>query len=196
MKSKKFDSLAGPSAILAGTFALLYAISFVVLQNNMFNALFLLLGGLAAAVVATALYQRLRDTHAAYALLAFVFSVGAAAGAMIHGGYDLSNALHPPATINLDLPNPVDPRGLLTFGVAGMGLFLVSWLMANTEKFPKNLAYLGYLSATLMIVLYVGRLVILDATSPAILLPAALEGFVVNPLWCLWLGTVLLRSKK
>lgn len=195
MKSKKFDSLAGPAAILAGTFALLYAISFVVLKNAMLSALFLLLGGLAAAVVATALYERLRETHASYALLAFVLSAGAAAGAMIHGGYDLSNALHPPAVINLDLPSPVDPRGLLTFGVAGLGLFLVSWLMANNKTFPKNLAYLGYLSATIMVVLYVGRLVILDATSPAILGPAALEGFIVNPLWYLWLGTVLSRKK-
>lgn len=195
MKSKRFDALAGPAAIMAGTFALLYAVSFVVLQNNMLSALFLLLGGLAGAVVSTALYARLRDTHADYALLAFVLSVGAVAGAMIHGGYDLSNALHPPAAINLDLPNPVDPRGLLTFGVAGVGLFIVSWLMANTKKFPKNLSNLGYLSAVLMVVLYVGRLVILDASSPAILGPAALEGFVVNPLWYLWLGAVLSRKK-
>ncbi len=195
MKTKSFDSLAAWSAIFAAVFALLYAISFVVLQSDLLSALFLLLGGLSAAIVMTALYQRLRDTHASYALLAFVLSVGAAAGAMVHGGYDLSNALHPPATINLDLPSPIDPRGLLTFGLAGVGLFLVSWLMAHNRTFPKNLAYLGYLSAALMVILYLGRLVILQATSPAILLPAALEGFAVNPLWYLWLGVVLRRAK-
>jgi hypothetical protein len=195
MKTKSFDSLAGWSAIFAAVFALLYAISFVVLKSDLLSALFLLLGGLAAAIVMTALYQRLRDTQAAYALLAFVLSAGAAAGAMIHGGYDLSNALHPPATINLDLPNPVDPRGLLTFGLAGVSLFVICWLMSHNKTFPKNLAYLGYLSALLMIVLYLGRLVILNATSPAILLPAALEGFIVNPLWYLWLGIVLRRAK-
>lgn len=195
MKTKSFDSLAGWSAIFAAVFALLYAISFVVLKSDLLSALFLLLGGLAAAIVMTALYQRLRDTQASYALLAFVLSAGAAAGAMIHGGYDLSNALHPPATINLDLPNPVDPRGLLTFGLAGVGLFVICWLMSHNKTFPKNLAYLGYLSALLMIVLYLGRLVILNATSPTILLPAALEGFIVNPLWYLWLGFVLRRAK-
>jgi hypothetical protein len=195
MKTKSFDSLAAWSAIFAAVFALLYAISFVVLKSDLLSALFLLLGGVAAAIVMTALYQRLRDTQASYALLAFVLSAGAAAGAMIHGGYDLSNALHPPATINLDLPNPVDPRGMLTFGLAGVGLFVICWLMSHNKTFPKNLAYLGYLSALLMIVLYLGRLVILNATSPAILLPAALEGFIVNPLWYLWLGIVLRRAK-
>lgn len=196
MNKKTFNKLSAWAAILAAVFALAYAIAFVVLQSAMLSSLFLLLGGLAAAVVATALYQRLKDTQGSFALLAFVLSAGAAAGAMIHGGYDLSNALHPPATINLDLPNSVDPRGLLTFGVAGVGLFVVSWLMANTKEFPKNLANLGYLSALLMVILYVGRLVILDASSPAILGPAALEGFVVNPLWYLWLGSFLLGSKK
>lgn len=195
MKTKSFERLAAWSAILAGLFGLLYSISFVFLQNNLTSAVFLLLGGLAAAVVMTALYQRLRDTHEAYALLAFVLSVGAAAGAMIHGGYDLSNTLHPPAALNLDLPNPVDPRGLLTFGVAGIGLFLFSWLMAHNKAFPKNLSRLGYISAILMIVLYLGRLIVLQATSPVIVLPALLEGFIVNPLWYVWLGNTWLRKK-
>jgi hypothetical protein len=194
MKTKSFERLAAWSAILAGVFGLLYSISFVFLQNNLFSAKFLMLGGLAAAVVMTALYQRLRDTQEAYALLAFVLSVGAAAGAMIHGGYDLSNTLHPPAALNLDLPNPVDPRGLLTFGVAGAGLFLFSWLMRHNKKFPKGLSTLGYVSATLMILLYLGRLVVLQATSPVIVVPALLEGFIVNPLWYLWLGTWLRKK--
>jgi hypothetical protein len=194
MKTKSFDRLAAWSAILAGVFGLLYSISFVFLQNNLTSAVFLMLGGLAAAVVMTALYQRLRETHEGYALLAFVLSVGAAAGAMIHGGYDLANTLHPPATLNLDLPNPVDPRGLLTFGVAGVGLLLFSWLMRHNKKFPKGLGTLGYVSATLMIVLYLGRLIVLQATSPVIVVPALLEGFIVNPLWCLWLGTWLRRK--
>ncbi|MEX1071084.1 MAG: hypothetical protein WEC37_00510, partial [Anaerolineales bacterium] len=114
MKTKSFDVLAARLAMFAAAFGLLYSISFVFLQNNLLSALFLMLGGLAVTVVMTALYQRLRETQASYALLGFVLSLAAAAGSLIHGGYDLSNALHPPATINLDLPNPVDPRGLLT----------------------------------------------------------------------------------
>jgi len=195
MKTKSFDRLAAWFAIFAAVFALLYSVSFVFLQNDLLSALFLLLGGFSATIVMTALYQHLRETQASFALLAYVLSVGGAAGALIHGGYDLSNALHPPAALNLDLPNPIDPRGLLTFGVAGIGLLLFSWLMAHTKTFPKGVSTLGYVSALLMIVLYLGRLIILQATSPAIVLPALLEGFVVNPLWYLWLGITLLRRK-
>jgi hypothetical protein len=195
MKEKSFNRLAAWCAVLAGLSGLAYAISFVVLMSVMLSALFLMLGGIFAAVVAVALYQRLQKTQAAYALMAFVFSAGAAAGAIIHGGYDLSNALHPPATFNLDLPNPVDPRGLLTFGVAAAGMFFISQLMTHTKGFPKNLGRLGYLSSALMAALYVGRLVILQATNPAIVIPALLEGFIVNPLWYLWLGRVWLRGK-
>jgi hypothetical protein len=193
MKSGLFGSLASLSAVLAGVFGLVYSVAFVVLRSDALSALFLLLGGLAMIAVMTALYQANRASDASFALLAFALSAGAAAGSLIHGGYDLSNALHPPASLNTDLPSPIDPRGILTFGVAGIGVFLWSWLMARNSAFPNGLRYLGYVSALLMIVLYLGRLIILQASSPAILIPAALEGFVVNPLWFLWLGFGPLR---
>ena len=193
MKTGSFGSLASASAVLAAVFGLLYSVAFVVLKSDVLSALFLLLGGLAMIVVITALYRLNRDAEASFALLAFALSAGAAAGSLIHGGYDLSNALHPPASLNADLRSPIDPRGLLTFGIAGIGVFLWSWLMTRNPAFPNGLRYLGYVSALLMIVLYLGRLIILQATSPAILIPAALEGFVINPAWYLWLGLGPLR---
>ena len=57
-------------------------------------------------------------------------------------------------------------------------------------------AYLGYVSAILMILLYLGRLIILQATSLAIVIPALLEGFIVNPLWYIWLGLTLMRNQS
>jgi hypothetical protein len=120
--------------------------------------------------------------------LGLLLSVSAALGSAIHGGYDLANALHPPTSPNSDLPNAIDPRGLLTFGMAGLGLFTLSLLMNRESSFPKRLVYLGYVSAALMIVLYLGRLIILEATNLAIVVPALLEGFIVNPLWYVWLG--------
>jgi hypothetical protein len=189
-----FETFAGWAAILVGLSGFLYSIAFIVLQNNLLNALFLLLGGLFSIPALTALYQHLRATESGFALLGLIFSLGGALGSAIHGGYDLSNALHPPASPNLDLPNPIDPRGLLTFGIAGLGLFLLAWLLARDMRFPKTLAYLGYVSAVLMIILYLGRLVILQATNPVIVIPALLEGFIVNPIWYIWLGRVFLRG--
>jgi hypothetical protein len=154
-----------------------------------------MLGGLFSTAALTALYQRLRGTESGFALLGLLLTLSAALGSAIHGGYDLSNALHPPASLNPDLPNPIDPRGLLTFGIAGLGLFLLSRLMTQNRNFPKGLAYFGMLSAILMIVLYLGRLIILQATSLAIVIPALLEGFLVNPIWYIWLGVTLRRDQ-
>ena len=194
MKSS-FEKFVGWSAVLAGLSGFLYSISFIVLQSDLLSALFLMLGGLFSAAALTALYQRLRETESGFALLGLLLSFSAALGSAIHGGYDLANALHPPASATGG-PNPVDPRGLLTFGVAGLGLFLLSWLINQDMRFPKRLASLGYLSAILMTVLYLGRLIIVQATSPVIVIPALLEGFIVNPLWYIWLGLTFLRSQS
>ena len=190
-----FEKFAGWGAILAGLSGFLYSISFIVLQNELLSALFLMLGGLFSTSALTAIYQRLRGTENGFALLGFAFGLSAALGSAIHGGYNLANAIHPPASSIAGLPSAIDPRGLLTFGVAGLGLFILSWLMTQEMRFPKGLAYLGYLSAILMIILYLGRLIILQATSLVIVIPALLEGFIVNPLWYVWLGLTLIRSQ-
>ncbi|HET6821197.1 MAG TPA: hypothetical protein VFH34_01045 [Anaerolineales bacterium] len=193
METEQFAKFAGWSAILAGLSGFLYSISFIVLQDNLLSALFLLLGGLFSTAALTALYQRVRETESGFALLGFLLSLSAALGSAVHGGYDLANVLHPPVSPNTDLPSAIDPRGLLTFGVAGLGLFILSWLIAQDRSFPKVLVYVGYLSAFLMIVLYLGRLILLEATNLAIVIPALLEGFIVNPLWYVWLGRSLIK---
>jgi hypothetical protein len=191
-----FDRFAGWSAVLAGISGFLYSVSFIVLRNDLLSALFLLLGGLFSTAALAALYERLRGTESGFALLGLLLSLAGVLGAAIHGGYDLANALHPPTSPNTDLPNAIDPRGLLTFGVSGLGLFLLTRLMTQTMSFPNGLAYLGYLSAVLMVILYLGRLIILQATSLAIVIPALLEGFIVNPLWYVWLGINFVRGPR
>jgi hypothetical protein len=195
MKSS-FEKFAGWMALLAGISGFLYSVAFIVLQNNLLSALFLLLGGIFSSAALTALYQHLRGAESGFALFGLLLALSAALGSAIHGGYDLANALHPPASLNTDLPNPIDPRGLLTFGIAGLGLFLLGWLMTQEIRFPKNLAYLGMLSAILMIILYLGRLIILQATSLVIVIPALLEGFLINPIWYLGLGLTFLRDQS
>jgi hypothetical protein len=189
-----FEKFSGWMAILAGSSGFLYAVAFIVLQSNLFSALFLLLGGLFSVPALIGLYQRLHGIEEGFALLGLLVTLSAALGSAIHGGYDLSNTLHPPASLSPELPNPIDPRGLLTFGIAGLGLFVLSWLMTQSMNFPKGLAYLGTLSAILMIVLYLGRLIILQATSLVIVIPALLEGFIVNPIWYIWLGLRFFRD--
>lgn len=191
-----FERFAGACAIITGILGLLYAISFVVLRNAALSSLFLLLGGLFSLPMQTAVYQRFTATKPAFARWAFLLSISGAFGALIHGGYDLANALHPPAisAAQINLPDAIDPRGLLVFGLAGLGLFLVAWLIRQDRLFPRVLSYWGYLAAALLVVLYLGRLIILDPTNPVILVAALLSGFVFNPVWSIWLGSRLLRG--
>jgi hypothetical protein len=195
-ESISFDRHTGVAAIVAGVAGFLYSIAFVVLTNPLTYSLCLMVGGLATTVVMVALYQHLRAVEPGVALLGLLLGVLAALGSVIHGGYDLGNAINPPATTNADLPSQIDPRGLLTFGIAGLALFAFSWLMSKSARFSRSLAYLGYLLAALLVVTYLGRLIILDAKSPAVLGPAAVTGFIVNPLWYILLGLSLMKSNR
>jgi hypothetical protein len=200
-----FPRFAGPSAILAGIIGFLYSLAFIVITpaapvlGGLLSALFLLLGGLLSTAALVAVYSRLRKIEAAFALWALLLALAGALGSAVHGGYDLANSINPPVSAPpglADLPSQIDPRGLLTFGVTGIGLFVIAWLMGRDGGFPRGLSYLGYLLAILLVILYLGRLIVLQASSPVIIVPALLAGFLVNPLWYIWLGIALWREQR
>ena len=193
-RSVTFERFAGVCAILAGVSGLLYALAFVVLKDELLSGLFLMLSGLLTTAALVAVYERLRETDPSFALLALLLGIAGALGSAVHGGYDLANVINPPASMP-DLPSPVDPRGLLTFGVAGVALLTASWLIVRGRRFPRGLGYLGYVSAILLLALYPGRLIFLDPTNPVILVPALLNGFLVDPIFYIWLGLALLRGR-
>ncbi|MBI3762623.1 MAG: hypothetical protein HY260_12300 [Chloroflexi bacterium] len=203
MQSKSFEKFAGVCGILAGIVGFLYSVAFIVIQRRAPNlggllaALFLALAGLLTTAVVIGVYNRLRETDAAFALWALVLGLAGALGSLMHGGYDLGNAINVPESIpaNLaNLPSQVDPRGLLTFGAAGLAVFVVAWLIGKGDQFPKGLGYLGYLLSILLVVIYLGRLIVLNAASPLIVIPAVLTGFLINPAWNIWLGLSLWRG--
>jgi hypothetical protein len=198
LQSTAYERFAGGSAILTGIAGFLYAVAFIVLRDTLLSALFLLLNGLLSTAALVAVYRRLRATDADFALWALLLGLVGGLGATIHGGYDLANALNPSdaAASAVALPSAIDPRGLLTFGMAGISLFVVAWLIRRGRHLPIGLSYLGYLSALLLIILYVGRLVILNPGHPIILGPALLNGFLVTPAWYIWLGMVLWRGRE
>jgi hypothetical protein len=190
-----FERFAGVCAVGAGLVGFLYSVAFVVLRSAELSALFLLLVGLLTTVALLGVYQRVKGVEQGFAQLGVVLALVGSFGAAIHGGYDLANALHPPASPNLDLPSQIDPRGLLTFGITGLGLWTLARLIASRASgLPRGLGYLGYLAGVLGVVLYLGRLIVLDAGSPLILAPALLAGFVVNPALYVWLGLALRRE--
>jgi hypothetical protein len=180
-------------AIVAGLSGFLYAVSFILLPNisprlsAVLSATFLLALGFFATGAFVGLHRRLRSAGPHAGTWALVLLMAGAFGAVTHGGYDLANQLHPPSALNTDLASQVDPRGLLTFAVTGLGLIVASSLMIRSEQ-SNGLGYLGFLSGILLLVLYLGRLIVLEPSSPVILIPALINGFILGPAWYLWLG--------
>jgi hypothetical protein len=200
-----FVRLAGPCAVLAGIMGFLYSVAFIIVARSvpglgaLLSAVFLTLAGLLSSVALIGLYLQVRETKADFALLGLVFGLAGAIGSALHGSYDLANAINPPDSnlLNLaNLPSQVDPRGFLTFGVAGLGLIVFAGLIQRSEQLPKSLGTLAYVLAALLIIVYLGRLIVLDATSWLIVIPVVLVGFIVNPIWYTWLGVALLRAQR
>ena len=202
MSPRTFAKFAGGCAILAGVFGLLYAIAFIVVGaqdedlGKRLSAFFLMVGSFLSTVALVGLYSRVREAGQDFALWALLIGTIGAIGAAVHGGYDLALALAPSTTAPAGLPSQIDPRGLLTFGATGLALLVFALLIGRTEDLPKGLAYLGCAVAALFLVLYSGRLVIVEATNPIIVIPAVVTGFLANPAWYVWLGVSLWRERR
>lgn len=197
MGVKSFERFGGSMGILAGIAGFLYAVAFIILRNALLSSLFLMLVGVFSTGALVALYYRLRQTDIAFGLWALLMGIAGAFGSAVHGGYDLAYNVNVPSPAPppelMALPSQVDPRGLLTFGFTGIALFTFSWLILRSRVLPSTLGYVGYLSAVLLIALYLGRLIVLDPANPVILVPALLNGFILNPVWYIWLGIALYR---
>jgi hypothetical protein len=75
-------------------------------------------------------------------------------------------------------------------------MWVFAWLILRSGQLPKTLGYLGYLVAALQIILYLGRLIVFDAKSPVIVVPALVAGFVATPIFFIWLGVSLWRGAR
>jgi hypothetical protein len=192
--STPYERFAGICAILAGVLTLLYSISFIILVNEPLSSFCLLANGLLATAVLVAVYERVRATDPSFALWGLLLGLAGAIGSALHGGYDLAAVLHEHAPVDPNLPSAMDPRGLLTFGAMGIGLWVLAWLIARGGQLPRGLAYLGYVVAALQIILYLGRLIVFDAKNPLIVVPALLAGFIATPIFYVWLGVSLWRG--
>lgn len=198
--SSAFERFAAVCALLVGAGGLAYAIAFLVVKSALLSGLFLMLSGFFTTAVLVGIYQRVRETDAPFALWGLLLGIAGALGSIVHGGYDLSNVLNPVALVSqaaaAGVPNAIDPRGVLTFGAGGISLFVFAWLIGRSRQFSQGLMYLGYLAAALLVLLYLGRLIVYIPTNPLILIPAVLSGFLVNPIWYIWLGLTLWRGSK
>jgi len=195
-----FRGFAAACAFVVGIGGFAYSASFVAVLRGSgepaaaASAVFLLLGGLLATPVLVAVYLLLRPTSPGMALWAMTIGLAGAIGSAIHGGFDLANVINEPGATAEGFPNAIDPRGLLTFGFAAVGTGAVAWLILRGGRLPRGLGIVAAVLSALLLVIYFGRLVVLDPTHPVLLVAALATGFIVNPLWWIWLGTSIRRE--
>lgn len=192
-----FQRFAGIAAFAVAVGGLAYSVAFVVAVKadsgaaETIAALLLLVGGLLSTAVLAGLYQRLRAVEPGFALWGLVLGALGVFGSAIHGGFDLALRINP-AVDTPGIPNEVDPRGLLTFGVTGLGLLVLSWLIRRAGSgLPAGLGGLGMVLGILLVAIYVARLFILDTDNLFLLGLAGVTGVVIHPLWFIWLGRSL-----
>jgi hypothetical protein len=189
---RRFDTLGGVAALAAALVSIVYAAAFVVLRNDLLASLALMAGGLLSAAALFAVYERVRGAGP-LATLGLAFGFIGTIGAAVHGAYDLANVFHPPSA-GLAGPHPIDPRGFLTFGVAGLGLICLSIAGLRVGGLKRPLLYLGLLLGAVLIVIYLGRLIVLDPASMLVLGPA-LVGAILSPIWYASIGYLLLTGR-
>jgi hypothetical protein len=197
--SLAFRRFAATCALLAALAGLVFTVAFAVVveEGDRWAAWVswtaLLGGGLVTVPVIVALYAILRAIEPELALVGLVLGVAGALGAAIHGAFDLAVLANPPPAPAPELPSEVDPRGFLTFAAAGLALLVFGWLMLQGGQLPRRLASLALVGAVLLLVVYVGRLTVLDPKTNVIRLTALASGLAVLPAFYLLLGWTLLR---
>ena len=188
-----FKSAAGAAAIAAAVGGILYGIFFVILGNVGVASALLMLGGLLSSLIIVALGSSLLDVNEPVARWALSVGVVGSLLSLLHGGFDLANVIHPPGTDLADLPNFADPRGLATFGISGLAYFILARLMASSRDYPRWLASTGQALGIIMVVIYLGRLIILDPNNPVVRVALVL-GVIANSVFFVDLGQHWRRS--
>jgi len=191
-----FDRFAGWASILAGVAGIGYAVAFVVLKNGSLSAQFLTLAPLFAVAGLVAVFERVRAIDAGYATLALALGAFGSLAASTHGVYDLSNVLHAPATaLPTDVPSALDPRGYGTFALTGLAVLILARLASRSTELPAWVGPLGLALGIFLVLTFLARLIVLDATSVLVLLPALVSG-LLSPIFFLLLGAWLLGWRR
>jgi hypothetical protein len=85
-------------------------------------------------------------------------------------------------------PNHVDPRGLATFGAAGLVALILGMAIRSRQR---RLGQLGVVLGIDMFVLFVATAV---GIGPLILLTGGLASVVLGPIWWVSIGRLLWRA--
>jgi hypothetical protein len=189
MASPTFDRTASSMAYLSAAIALAYSLSFgyYVQEGDKWaqytSSGLLMAGGLVGLPVLVAIYLRVRAVDEGFAIVGFVVAAAAALGSVLHGAHDVAVFANPEVvTGNTDYPNFTDPRGFSTFALFGLGMIVVA-AMCRGARFPKLIPLVGALTGALTVIVYIGRVTVLDPKRWWVAIAAVGSGVVGVPLW-------------
>ena len=188
---RAFSRRAGFQAYLIAAFSLVYAVVFLGFvrnhpENTQAAALASALiagGGLAATIATTSAAARVGG-DARWWLTALGVGYGLLSAA--HGTFE---AIAIEQSVALPAISPTDPRGLATFGLAGLWAFTLGLeTVAGNGTLPRNLGWLAVGTGLDLIVLFIATVA---ASENLILLSGGLASVILVPAFWIWTGRVL-----
>jgi len=192
-----FDRTASWMAYLSAAVALAYSMSFgyYVREGDRWaqytSSGLLIAGGLIGLPVLVAIYQRVRHVDEGFAIVALVIASAAALGTVLHGAHDIAVFAHPEkVTAGTEYPNFTDPRGFSTFALFGLGMIVLA-AMTRGAGFAKPIPTIGAVSGVLAVIVYIGRVTVLDPKRWWVAIAAVGAGVVGVPLWNVLIGRAL-----
>src|SRR5256885_1452473 len=186
-----FSRRAGFQAYLIGAFSLAYAVVFLGfvrrdpsdLNAAAVAAALLGGGGLSATIAVVATAARFFG-DARWWLTA----VGVGYG-LLSAAHGVTDAIANVQSLTLPEISPTDPRGLATFGLAGLWAFTLGLeAVAGNGSLPRNLGWLAVVCGIDLIVLYVATIAALEGP---ILVSGGLASLILGPAFWIWTGRVL-----
>lgn len=198
--TRSFQRFAGWSAGAAAAVGVTFTVAFSVVVREgdrwakWVSAVTLAGGGMLTVPVLIALYALVREREPEFALLGVLLGTVGALATAAHGAFDVAGLSK---TVKPDLssvPNFVDPRGFSTFGLTALALLMFGVLGLRTGVLDRTVARIAVLAAVLLVVLYVGRLTVLDPEANVIKATALVSGLIVNPAFFLAFARSLLTT--
>jgi hypothetical protein len=188
---RAFARRAGVQAYLIAAFSLVYAVVFLAFvrnhpENTQAAALASALiagGGLSATIATTSVAARIGG-DARWWLTALGVGYGLLSAA--HGTFE---AIAIQQNVPLPSISPTDPRGLATFGLAGLWLFALGLeTVAGSGTLPRSLGWLAIVGGLDLVVLFFATVA---GHEGIILASGGLASVILVPAFWIWAGRVL-----